>query len=65
MLELYEVKCELNERNGDVKRKPNEITDMKNKILEMRSSPNCANGRLNSAKDDWIIETNHKEVQSK
>lgn len=46
------------------KSKPNEIT-VKNKIFEMRSSLNWANGRLYSAKEDLIIETNHNEAQSK
>ena len=43
------------------KSKPNEIA-VKSKIFKMRSSPNWVNGRLYSAKEYLIIETNHNEA---
>lgn len=47
------------------KKEPNETTDMKNKISEVRSLLDWTNGRLHSAEEDIVIETNHNEAQSK
>lgn len=38
---------------------------MKNNISEVRSSLDWTNGRLHSAEEDIVVETNHNEAQSK